>query len=186
MASRRLIRSSAVALLATSFDEGTAANWIKRQIASIDRDLPVKVETMEQRVSGLTRRQRFLRSLVGLFSGLGLLLAAIGIYAVLSLLVAQRRREIGIRMAVGASPASIARMIGRQAGAWVVAGVAAGLVASLVLGHLERSLLFRVSPYDPSSLTAGVAILVLAAALSAGWPAHRAASVDPAASLRQE
>jgi predicted permease len=177
---------SAVALLTTSLDEGTAANWIRRQIASIDRDLPVKVETMEQRVSGLTGRQRFLGSLVGLFSGFGLLLAAIGIYAVLSLLVAQRRREIGIRMAVGASPASIARMIGRQAGAWVVAGVAAGLVASLVLGHLERSLLFRVSPYDPSSLTAGVVILALSAALSSWWPARRAATINPAVSLREE
>jgi putative ABC transport system permease protein len=177
---------SAVALLATSLDEGTAANWIKRQIAAIDRDLPVKVESMEQRVSGLTRRQRFLGALVGLFSGFGLLLAAIGIYAVLSLLVAQRTREIGIRMAVGASPATIGRMIEWQAGSWVATGIAAGLVASLGLGHLARSLLFRLSPYDPTSLVAAIAILALAAALSAWWPARRAARVDPAVSLRQE
>jgi putative ABC transport system permease protein len=177
---------SAVALLATSLDEGTAANWIRRQIAAIDRALPVNVESMEQRVSGLTRRQRFLGALVGLFSGFGLLLAGIGIYAVLSLLVAQRTREIGIRMAVGASPAAIARMIERQAGSWVATGIAAGLIASLGLGHLARSLLFRVSPYDPLSLGASVGILALAAALSAWWPARGAARVDPAVSLRQE
>ena len=177
---------SAVALLTTSLDVGTAANWIRRQIVAIDRDLPVKVESMEQRVSGLTRRQRFLGALVGLFSGFGLLLAGIGIYAVLSLLVAQRTREIGIRMAVGASPATIARLIERQAGSWVFTGIAAGLIASLGLGQLARSLLFRVSPYDPPSLAAGVAILTLTAALSAWWPARRAATVDPAVSLRQE
>jgi ABC-type antimicrobial peptide transport system permease subunit len=177
---------SAVALLATSLDEGTATSWIRRQIAAIDRDLPVKVESMEQRVSGLTRRQRFLGALVGLFSGFGLLLAAIGIYAVLSVLVAQRTREIGVRMAVGASPADIARMIGLQAGSWMVTGIAAGLITSLVLGHLARGLLFRVSPYDSLSIAAGVAILTLAAALSAWSPTRRAARVDPAVSLRQE
>jgi predicted permease len=177
---------SAVALLVTSLDEGTTANWIKRQIAAIDRDLPFKVETMEQRVSGLTRRQRFLGALVGLVSGFGLLLAAIGIYSVLSLLVARRTREIAIRMAVGAPPAAVARMIGRQAGSWAVTGIAAGLAESLLLGHLVRSLLFRVSPYDPASLAASVSVLALAAVLSAWWPARRAARVDPAVSLRQE
>jgi putative ABC transport system permease protein len=177
---------SGVALLVTSVDARTATNWIKRQIAAIDRTLPVKVESMEQRVSGLTRRQRFLGALVGLFSGFGLLLAGIGIYAVLSLLVAQRAREIGIRMAVGASPDAIARMIERQAGSWVVTGIAAGLAGSVGFGHLARSLLFRVSPYDPAALAAGVAILTMAAALSAWWPARRAAGIDPAVSLRQE
>ena len=100
--------------------------------------------------------------------------------------VALTRRYLGVRVAVGASPAAIGRMIGLQAGSWVVTGIAAGLVTSLVLGHLARSLLFRVSPSDPLSIAAAVAILTLAAALSAWSPTRHAARVDPAVSLQQE
>jgi ABC-type antimicrobial peptide transport system permease subunit len=175
-----------VALIETSLDEGTAARWVRRQMAALDPDLPVRVETMRQRVSGLSDRQRFVAALVGLFAVFGLLLAAIGLYGVLAFLVAQRTREIGVRMAMGATPRDIAGMVERQAGAWTAAGIAAGLAGAAALGRLAHGLLFQVSPYDPLSLGAAVAILALVAVLAAWWPAHRASAVDPAVSLRQE
>jgi putative ABC transport system permease protein len=177
---------SAVALLRTSLDEATAARWIRQQIAAIDRDVPVNIETMWQRVGNLSRRQRFLAALLGLFAGFGLLLAAIGLYGVLSFLVTRRTREIGIRIAVGATPGRIARMLQQQAALWTVSGVAAGLAASGALGRIARSVLFHVSPYDPLSLASAVAILVVVSAAAAWWPARRASRVDPAISLRQE
>jgi predicted permease len=177
---------SAVAFLKTSLDEATGARWVRQQIAAIDASLPVKVVSMPQRVSDLSGRQRFVAALVGLFAGFGLLLAAIGLYGVLSFLVAQRTREIGVRMALGATPGKIAGMIERQAGAWTACGVAAGIAGSATAGRLARGLLFEVSPYDPLSLGAAVGMLAAVAALAAWRPARRASSVDPAVSLRQE
>jgi predicted permease len=176
----------AVVLLKTSQDEGTAARWVRQQVASVDAGVPVKVATMSRRVSDLSQRQRFVSALVGLFAGFGLLLAAIGLYGLLSFLVAQRTREIGVRMAMGATPRHIAGMMEWQAGVWTVCGVLAGVAASLGLGRLASGLLFEVSPQDPLSLAAAAGVLTLAAALAAWWPAYRASRVDPAVSLRQE
>jgi len=154
--------------------------------AEIDPDLPVNIVSMQQRVSRLTARQRFLAVLLGLFAGFGLLLAAVGLYGVLSFLVTQRTREIGVRMAMGATPGNIAALVERQAGLWVACGVVAGLTASLALGRVVSSVLFKVSPDDGWSLSASVAMLALVASLAAWVPARRAAMIDPAASLRAE
>jgi hypothetical protein len=175
-----------VALLKTSLDEGTAAQWVRREVATIDPSVPVKIETMAGRVATMTVRQRFVAALVGLFAGFGLLLAAIGLYGVLSFLVARRTREIGLRMAIGATPRSIAAMIEKQAAAWTVSGIVAGLAGSAAVGRLARTLLFQVSPYDPLSLAAAAAVLAAVAGLAAWAPARRAATVDPAISLRDE
>ena len=176
----------AVVLLRTTLDEGTVARWLRLQISSLDRDLPVNVETMRQRVSGLTGRQRFVAAMAGLFATFGLLLAAIGLYGVLSFLVAGRTREIGVRMAMGATPRRIAWMMERQAGLWTASGVVAGLAASALLARLVRDLLFHISPYDPVSLATAVALLALVAVAAAWLPSRRASTVDPAVSLRQE
>jgi putative ABC transport system permease protein len=178
--------NSAVALLATSLDDATASRWVRQQMAEIDRDLPVKIESMQQRVHAMTGRQRFLATLIGLFAGFGLLLAAIGLYGVLSYLVAQRTREIGVRMAIGATPGEIATMMARQAGWWTVSGMVCGLLASAAASRVTRGLLFEISPFDVRSLMAAAGLLAVVAALSAWWPARRASSVDPAVSLRQE
>ena len=177
---------SAVVLLKTSLDPGTAAEWVKRQIAAVDAGMPVKVVGLPQQIAEFTVRQRFVAVLVALFAGFGLLLAAIGLYGLLSFLVSQRTREIGVRMAMGATPGRIAGMIERQAAAWTACGIAGGLLASAALGRLAHGLLFQVSPYDPVSLLAAVGILAVVAGLAAGWPARRASTVDPAVSLRQE
>jgi ABC-type antimicrobial peptide transport system permease subunit len=175
-----------VALLKTSLDEATVARWIRSQIGAVDPSVPVKIEPMAERVSGMTARQRFVAALVGLFAGFGLLLAAIGLYGVLAFLVAQRTREIGVRMAIGATPGKIAGMMQKQAAAWTVSGIVVGLAASAALGRLARSFLFQVSPYDPVSLAIATGVLAAVAGLAAWWPARRAAMVDPAISLRNE
>ena len=146
-------------MLQTSLDEATTERWIRRQAAEVDASLPVKIDTMEHRLNGLTERQRFLAALIGLFAAFVLALAAIGLYGVLSFLVAQRTKEIGVRMAMGATPAKIASMVERQAGWWVACGVAAGLAASIALARAARAALFEVSPYDGWSLAAAAAML---------------------------
>jgi predicted permease len=177
---------SAVALLETPLDAGTLERWVRRQMATIDPALPVTIETMQTRVDRLSERARFLAALIALFAAFGLLLAAIGLYGVLSFLVAQRTREIGVRIALGATPGQIARMAVHQAGVWTLTGMAAGCVASAALGRIARGALFQVSPFDPLSLAAAALVLAVAAAIAAWRPARRAAQVDPAVSLREE
>ena len=152
----------------------------------MDASLPVTIDTMQTRVDRLSERPRFLAALTGLFAVFGLLLAAVGLYGVLSFLVAQRTREIGVRMALGATPGGIALMMQRQAGKWTAAGIAVGLAGSAAVMRLAQGALFHVSPYDPSSLAAAIALLAGVAALAAWLPARRASGVDPAASLRDD
>jgi predicted permease len=177
---------SAVAVLETPLDAAALERWVRRQMAAIDPALPVTIETIQTKVDRLSQRARFLAVLIGLFAFFGLLLAAIGLYGVLSFLVAQRTREIGVRIALGASPGQIARMAVHQAGIWTIAGMAAGWAASAALARLARGALFQVSPFDPFSLTLAAAILAIAATIAAWRPARRAAGVDPAVSLREE
>jgi predicted permease len=177
---------SGVALLQTPLDAGALERWVRRQMAAIDPALPVSIETIETKVERLSQRARFLAALIALFAAFGLLLAAIGLYGVLSFLVAQRTREIGVRIALGATPGQIARMAVHQAGLWTLAGMAAGWAASAALGRIARGALFQVSPFDPLSLAAAALVLAMAAALAAWRPARRAAQVDPAVSLREE
>ena len=101
-------------------------------------------------------------------------------------MVSQRTQEIGVRMAVGATPARIALQVQRQAGFWVVAGLIGGLAGSLALTRTMRGLLYGISPVDFVSFAAAVAVLVLVATLATYAPSHRAARIDPAAALRSE
>jgi putative ABC transport system permease protein len=175
-----------VAIFRTSLDPATLTRWIRQQIAALDPTLPVTIQTMDAHVEHLMERPRFISVLVGLFALMGLLLAAIGIYGVISFLVAQRTREIGVRMAVGATPMDIALLIQKHASLWTAAGAITGVAGSMALTRLVRGLLFGVSPNDPWSLVAGVAAIAVAAALAAWVPSRRAARVDPVIALRCE
>jgi len=178
--------ASGVALFRTSLGPAALTQWIRREFAALDPSLPVSVEMMEGRVERFRERPRFVAMLVGLFAALGLLLAAVGLYGVLSFLVAQQTREIGVRMALGARPRDIALQVQKYVGIWFGIGVATGLAGSFALARAIRGLLFEVSPTDPVSLTAAVTVLVVTAAL-AGWiPSYRAARVDPVIALRSE
>jgi len=164
----------------------TMAKTIRSVIGDLDPSAPVTVQTLEERASHLTVTPRFDALLLGGFAGIGLLLAAIGIYGVIAFLVGQRTREVGVRMALGATPTAVTRMFLRHAAGWTLAGIVAGLAGSLAVTRLSASLLFHVDARDPWSLAAAPAVL-LAVALAAAWlPARRAARIDPVRTLREE
>jgi putative ABC transport system permease protein len=152
-----------------------------------DPSLPIiGLRPMDEVISGSMRGPRMLMHLFGGFAGLALLLAAIGTYGVLSYLVTQRRREIGIRIALGARRETILRSVMAHGLTLALIGVAAGLAAALVLTRLMEALLFEVRPNDPATLV-GVAVLIAAVAAAASIvPAFRATRVDPIAALRDE
>jgi ABC-type antimicrobial peptide transport system permease subunit len=160
---------------------------LQRIVREINPELPVTdLRTMEQRVedSVITRRSSAL--LTGLFAGVALLLTAIGTYGVLSFGVAQRRREIGLRMALGAGPAVIRRQF-LTSGAWlIISGLAIGLVGTVAAGHAMSGMLFGVPPLHPPALMAAAAILAMVALLACLIPALRAARTSPMAALNEQ
>jgi ABC-type antimicrobial peptide transport system permease subunit len=139
---------------------------------------------MSDIVSQAVARQRFSMLLLGLFAGLALLLAAVGIYGVMSYSVAQRTREIGIRMALGAQKSAILGMTMRQGVQLVAVGIAIGIAGALVLTRLMASLLFGVSATDPGTFAAITVILAGVALLASYIPAMRSMKVDPVIALR--
>jgi ABC-type antimicrobial peptide transport system permease subunit len=143
-------------------------------------------QTMEQIISDSLAPRRFSMILLGIFAALALLLASMGVYGVISYLVGQRSNEIGVRMALGAKPQDILRLVLADGGKLVLRGIAIGLIAAFGLTRFMKSFLYGVDPSD--SLTfAGVAIFLLLVALAACYvPARRATCVDPVVALRYE
>jgi predicted permease len=175
----------ATAVVRTAGAPEAVAQAVRAEIGEIDATLPVRIETMEQRVGKLAARPRFHALLLGIFAGIGLLLAAIGLYGVIAFLAAQRAHEIGVRMAVGATPGAITRMMLRQAGLWTAGGAAAGILAAALAARVMQHLLFGVGPRDPLTLGAAAATL-MGVALAAAWvPSRRAARSDPMEVLRR-
>ena len=174
------------AIVRSALSPQTMAKTLRSLIADLDPSVPVTVQTLQERAGHLTVTPRFDALLLGGFAGIGLLLAAIGIYGVMAFLVGQRTREVGVRMALGATPAAVTRMFLRHAVGWTLAGIVAGLAGSLAVTRLLASMLFNVGARDPWSLAAAPAVL-LAVALAAAWlPARRAALIDPVRTLREE
>jgi predicted permease len=160
---------------------------VKQAVGKVDPELPMyDVRTMAQRVETSLASRRFAMTLLGLFAGLALALATIGIYGVMAYLVSQGTREIGIRMALGATQRNILNLIVRKGMALTSLGVGIGLAAAFALTRLMRALLFGVNSTDPITF-AGIALLLGGVALLASYiPARRAARVDPMISLRSE
>jgi putative ABC transport system permease protein len=160
---------------------------VKSQVWSVDRQQPLsRIQPLEDVIAASIAPRRFNMLLLGIFATLALLLAAVGIYGVISYTVAQRSREIGVRMALGARRSDVLRLIVRQGMSLALAGMGAGLAASFALTRLMANLLFGVSPSDP--LTFGLIALLLGsvALLACYLPARRATKVDPLVALRQE
>jgi ABC-type antimicrobial peptide transport system permease subunit len=133
-----------------------------------------------------TARYRFRAVLIAAFAGLALLLAMAGVFGVQAYLVQQRRREFGVRLALGASPRSILALVARNAGRLVGAGLLAGLVAAAVLSRAISAFLFGVEPFDPVTFAAVTMVVGVAAVIASAVPAVRATRVDPAVAFRQE
>jgi putative ABC transport system permease protein len=156
-------------------------------VSSMDKDLPLReVETLEQYVSGSISAPRFEAVLLSTFAALAFTLTIIGLYGVVSYSVAQRTREIGIRMALGAQPERISHMVVREGALLTLLGVAAGLMASFFVMRLIRSLLYGIGTTDPATFVAVPLLLMGVAMLASYVPARRAMRVDPVVALRYE
>ncbi|HZU23842.1 MAG TPA: ADOP family duplicated permease [Terriglobales bacterium] len=162
------------------------SNWVRSVVGGLDATLPVQIESMDQRIGGLLAKPRFVAVLLGIFAAMALLLAAVGLYGVTAFLVTQRTQEIGVRIALGATPQAIERLVVGGAAIWVGVGAAAGLGLALGSARVLHGLLYRVPERDPLALGASLGLLALVALVAAFVPARRAARVDPLAALRHE
>ncbi len=171
----------------TQGDPLAMAHVIRDAIWSVDRDQTItSIFTFDDSVRESVARPRLLTVLLVAFGALGLVLGALGIYGVLAYLVTQRRREIGVRLALGARTAQVLTMIVRRGMGLALAGIALGLAGAFALARLMRTVLFGVAPGDPATFI-GMAVVILGvAALASYLPARRAAAVDPAVTLRDE
>lgn len=177
----------AVLAVRTSLGAPSAAAAIRHATHQIDRNLPVtKVETLPDAISASVAQPRFRTLLLGLFGAIALALAVVGIFGVMSYSVARRTREIGLRMALGATPGGVLRMILGDSLKLVVVGLTAGIAAAFALTRLLSSMLFAVRPSDPLTFIAVAAALTVVALLACSIPARRASRVDPAVALREE
>jgi predicted lysophospholipase L1 biosynthesis ABC-type transport system permease subunit len=160
---------------------------IAAAVREADPSLPViRLRAMEEVIDGSLRRPRMLMHLLAGFAALALLLAAIGTYGVLSYLVAERRREIGIRMALGARRQTVLRSVLGHGLTMTFTGLAAGLAGSLALTRLMETMLFEVRPGDPPTLIGVASVITLVASAACLVPAYRATRVDPLTALREE
>jgi putative ABC transport system permease protein len=174
-------------VLRTTLPLTTLSQSIQRIVGNADRSVPVvRLRDMDGVFAESIRRPRLLAQLIGVFAGLALLLAAIGTYGVLSYMVAERRREIGIRLALGAERAGVLTQVLKQGLVLTAVGVVTGLAAALAINRLLASLLFGVTPTDAITTTAVVGTMTLTAMAACGMPAWRASRVDPIVVLRDE
>jgi predicted permease len=177
-----------VAVMArTRVAPGTLAMPFRREVQAIDSNMPVfNLWTMEERLERNYWFYRIMSALFGIFAVIALLLAAVGLYAVIAHSVSQRTQELGVRMAIGASAPDILRLIFLQ-GIWqLLIGLSIGLAGAFIVTRVLRSILVQVSPTDPTTLVFACAILTLAAVFGCWLPARRAMRVDPIVALHYE
>jgi len=170
----------------TQGEPAAIAAALRRAVASVHPDLVVDVRTLSSQIESSLVRERLLAHLSGFFGALALLLACIGLYGVMAYGVTRRTSEIGVRMALGAVPADVVRLVLRETLLLVVCGIAIGVPVALWLTRLTRSFLFGLEPNDPMVLVAAALSLLAVCAFAGGLPAWRAARIDPTTALRYE
>jgi len=176
-----------VAVIRSNSNLASLASAVRRGVSELDKDLPVTdVQPMDEVTGHALSTAKFTWMLVALFAGLAMLLAAIGIFGVMSYSVTQRTHEIGIRMALGAQESNVLSMVVSHGLKLAAFGVVAGLIASFVLTRAMRSLLYGVSAFDPWTFVAVAGLLMLVALLACYVPARRASKTDPIEALRYE
>jgi putative ABC transport system permease protein len=174
-------------LTRTNVDPTSLTSAVRGQISALNKDQAVfNVRTMEQIVSQSVATRRFSMTLLTVFAFVALVLASIGIYGMMSYAVAQRTREIGLRMTLGAQRGTVLRMVIGEGMKLAIAGVVLGLIVSVALMRTIKSLLFGVSPTDPATFAAIALLLTFVALLACFFPARRATKVDPMVALRYE
>ena len=176
-----------VALRSAAPDPRTLISAAQNAVWAVDKNIPLaNVRTMNDMIASSIARRKFAMCLLAIFAGIAVLLAAVGLYGVLAYSVAQRTREIGIRLALGAQRADVLRLVLGQGMGFVAVGLAAGVLGSFAVTRFIATLLFNVSPADPTTFSA-VAVLLSAIAFIACWlPARRATRVEPIIALRSE
>jgi putative ABC transport system permease protein len=160
---------------------------VRQTIASLDRALPIiEIDTLTAEVDASAAGERLTAALGSIFAVLAVLLSAAGIYGLLAYAVAQRRREIGIRVALGATPGNIRELVGAQALRMVIGGVILGIAAARLAAPFVAPMLYGVTSGDVRSFGAAALVVLAMAALAAFVPAMRAARINPASALREE
>jgi putative ABC transport system permease protein len=168
-------------------DAALLADALRRDIQSIDAGVTLaQISTMEQALNVSVSQPRFDTMLLGLFAGIALLLAAVGIYGLISYSVAQRTHEIGVRMALGAAQADVVRMVVGQGASLALIGIAAGLVGAFALTRLLKTMVFGIGVTDALTFVAAPAGLMLVVLGATFFPALRATRTSPVAALRYE
>jgi putative ABC transport system permease protein len=171
----------------TAGDPMAMANALRGVVRSIDANQPiVKMRTMDQNISDSIAQPRFRTVLLAIFAGLALSLAAVGIFSVMAYSVTQRTRELGVRMALGASRGRVLQLVLGHGMRLTLLGVVLGGVGTFAVSRYIQSLLFNVSPHDPATLPAVAAGLVVVSMIACYLPARRATQVDPMVALRQD
>jgi ABC-type antimicrobial peptide transport system permease subunit len=171
----------------TGTDPATVSSAIIQQVHALDPDVPVyDVRTMPDRLRGSLARQRFSMTMLGAFAGFALVLAAVGVYGVMSYLVTQGIHDIGVRIALGAQQGNILGLVLRQGMTVALIGIAGGLAGAFALTRLMASLLFGVNATDVATFSAVAVFLVIIALVATYVPARRAMNVDPLIALRYE
>jgi putative ABC transport system permease protein len=171
----------------TAGDPLQMVNRIRRAIWQVDKDQPVwSVHSFEEILATQSRLRQLVTAMLGAYAGVALVLASIGIFGVISYAVSQRTAEIGVRMALGARPADIARLILRRVFSMIVIGIAAGIGVAMWLSRYLRTQLYAASPLDPRVYVSVAALLAAVAVAACLIPARRATRVDPTVALRYE
>ena len=174
-------------VMRTAGDPTLQTSALRSALAEIDPNQPlVRVRTMEENMATTVAQPRFRAWLIGIFAALALVLAAVGVYGVMSYTVTQRTSEIGVRVTMGAQPQDVFRIIVGESLRFALVGVGIGLVTALALTRLLRSFLFGISAYDPLTFVGVSLLLLLVAAAASFFPARRATLVDPLVALRYE
>jgi len=173
--------------LRTTGDPLALAGVARQAIIAIDANVPISdVRSMEQVMSESVARPRLIMSLLLVFAGVGLVLGAVGVYGVIAYAVGERRREIGVRIALGAEPGRVAASVVAQGVRYAAVGIAIGLAGSFAVTRLMRTLVFGVSTTDPATFVGLSAFLIVVAGLASYLPARDAARTDPMAAMRAD
>jgi putative ABC transport system permease protein len=182
-----LVYDQMTVLVRTAKDPLASVSAVRNELQQMDSDLPMAaISTMDQLVADSVSRSRFTMLLLGIFAGIAVLLASVGIYGVIAYTVSQRTQEFGLRMALGANRSDVLRLVLSHGARLMVVGIGLGLVASFGLTRLMATLLYGTSPTDPVTLMAVAMLLAVIALAACYFPARRAMRVDPMVALRHE